>query len=391
MTSPSCHSTFSKVTSPWTRVVASNGSSAGRQPRDQLGRLGEHARGRRGRGVRLARGRRARAASGRSAPTSSSCGAPSIGGRSGGAVVCVEGGQARGQLLDGALALASLRSGQRWASGVARAPARHEPVLAAPAAVGDDAGVADLGRQDRGDQRPRGRAGCSGGGSPAPTWVGVSHTSLVTLLARSRGTVGSSPAPRSAVRARTSASVVPFRSPCHRVLSSPIGAGRPEPSARARGSHGPIAQPRTASPERRPGVRCPGAEGLVGAAPRRPRPPSGSTHRNAPDWPKCPKVRGRAPAGVQCGDLCPRSRSRGPTGWAPVGPKPGQHPGEVGQLRRRGLGERSPGRGPGPGRGSSAAEPQQVGPRCCDAPWAGEPCQRRRTSSRAGCSTASRR
>ena len=32
-------------------------------------------------------------------------------------------------------------------------------------------------------------------------------------------------------------------------------------------------------------------------------PASGSTHRNVPDWPKCPNVRGELCAPVQCGDL----------------------------------------------------------------------------------------
>ena len=32
-------------------------------------------------------------------------------------------------------------------------------------------------------------------------------------------------------------------------------------------------------------------------------PASGSTHRNVPDWPKCPKVFGELFAPVQCGDF----------------------------------------------------------------------------------------
>src|SRR3546814_15890326 len=63
-------------------------------------------------------------------------------------------------------------------------------------------------------------------------WPAVSHTSLVTLLARSRGTWGSSPAAWRALRARTSPRPVPpspielIVAPVPTVAATAAGPGR---------------------------------------------------------------------------------------------------------------------------------------------------------------------
>ena len=101
-------------------------------------------------------------------------------------------------------------------------------------------------------------------------------------------------------------------------------------------------------------------------------PAAGSTHRNAPDWPKWPKVPGDASGGVQCGSLWSRSSKPRPQGLGDLPTEPGQHAVEVGELRRWSPPRAPPARGRGPVR---AARRRTGGGRRASTgpPLAGEP------------------
>ena len=123
----------------------------------------------------------------------------------------------------------------------------------------------------------------------------------------------------------------------------------------SRGAPAPPTRGRATPP--RPSRRRAGRPGRRSATPA-----SGSTQRNAPDCPKCPNVLGDASGGVQCGALVPFSSNPRPHGFGRWRPKPGQHPVEVGELRRGGLGEQL--RGEHPARVEElAGEAQQVAQR----------------------------
>src|SRR5690606_5329989 len=59
---------------------------------------------------------------------------------------------------------------------------------------------------------------------------------------------------------------------------------------------------------------------------------AGSTHKNVPDWPKCPNVRGELADPVQCGDLVPRISKPSPQSLGRCTPKPGSTPSSPGNC-----------------------------------------------------------
>ena len=152
VTSSSCHRTFSKVTSPCTSVSDSNGMMAG------ASRITMSRASTRRSGIDVLE--RARPSEGRDDRSRGVGGADleelrdvldrrQVGGRR----RAVQGGEPLGEAVHRLLAL---RHGERRPHMGERAagPALlHEPVLAVLAAVGDDRRVADLGREDLGDQR----------------------------------------------------------------------------------------------------------------------------------------------------------------------------------------------------------------------------------------------
>src|ERR1700676_3097051 len=59
---------------------------------------------------------------------------------------------------------------------------------------------------------------------------------------------------------------------------------------------------------------------------------SGSTHRNVPDWPKCPYVRAELADPVQCGDLASLISKPSPQSLGRWTPNPGRTPGRPGNC-----------------------------------------------------------
>ena len=109
-------------------------------------------------------------------------------------------------------------------------------------------------------------------------------------------------------------------------LDEAAAAGRlsvarsPDPGARPR----PIPPARRRPAPARPGRPTDRRGGRPGR--RRSRPASGSTHRNEPDRPKWPKVRGELAVPVQCGRLSPRISTPRPQSHGSNRPKPGSTP-----------------------------------------------------------------
>ena len=123
------------------------------QPRHQVPRLDEQD------GIdvlELGRPRRRASMTGRvgsAAPTSRSCGACSIGGRSAGAGVLWRAASRSARPCTARSRCSTRERRPHVGEGPSGQALLDQPVLAATAAVGDDPGVADLGREDLGDQR----------------------------------------------------------------------------------------------------------------------------------------------------------------------------------------------------------------------------------------------
>ena len=81
----------------------------------------------------------------------------------------VQRGQPLGEAVHGLLALGDGERRPHVGERAAGPAFLDEPVLTALAAVGDDLRVADLGREDLGDQRLAVEAVVAAGGSPAPS------------------------------------------------------------------------------------------------------------------------------------------------------------------------------------------------------------------------------
>ena len=352
VTSPSFHSTFSNVTSPWTNVSDSNGTRAGARRATSsaasasitgstcsrvIARCSASSTG------PVGSRRRPRAAGGR---------ARSAGGRRGPGVV--QRREPHGELVDRAAALGFGEVGPAVGEGHARHALAHEPVLSATAAVGHDRRVADLRGEHRGDHglavEPVVRVPVD------PHGVGGGEPDLVGHAARplqGHGGVEPGAAQRRAC---------PHLGQCRaRLRLSRSHGGRSNLSRGRQRRPTPGRARRTVPSRRRAGRRAPR---------RRRRPPdrptgTSRTDRSGRTWP------GRPRAGSSAGPCGRAARTPGPTGWGSAGRSPAAHrrdPGSCGVVAPRSTS----GASTRPGSSSSPANRSRSSS-VASAPLAGDP------------------
>ena len=286
-----------------------------------------------------------------------------------GAGVRVEGGQARGELVDGAVAVGIGEVGPARGRAACRAPARRR---ASPRRA-RRRGPRPSGSRPRAAARrrpaPPGRGGCSARRFTRTAWVG-----------REPHLVGDAADPLQRdgrVQARVAeGGAGPDLGQRAARLPSCVPMDRSNVSRAARPAHGPVGPiappPGRPIPRARPGLQGPSAEGLVGRARRRPPRPSGSTQRKAPDCPKWPNVAGDGLRGRPVRRLVPVELEPEAPRVGGLAAEAGQHPGEVGELRRGRLGEQL-GREHAARACSSSPAKRSRSATVDAAPWPGEP------------------